>query len=70
MPAFAKRLATQDSFDSQPTALKGPVLADGFRCVLGTAGREPAVLSQKRAQNELVGTNDGEQNLIHCWSVS
>jgi len=70
MPAFTKRLATNDSFETQPTALEGTVFADGLCCVLGTAGREPAMLAQKRAQNQLVGTNDGEENLIHCWSGS
>lgn len=65
MPALTEWLAAKYPFESQPAAFQCTVLSDGLRCVLGATGRETAMLAQKRAQNELIGANDGEQNLFH-----
>jgi len=65
MPAFTKRLATENSFQTQPTALGCAILLDGFRGVVGTTRRETAMLSEKGAQNELVSANNREKNLSH-----
>lgn len=65
MATFAQRVAATDAFDAHPAASGGTIFPDRLRSVLRTARRKPAMLTQKGAQYQLVGTNDGLQNLFH-----
>jgi len=67
MATFAERVAATDAFDAHPTASAGTIFLDRLRSVLRTARRKPAMLTQKGTQYQLVGTNDGLQNLFHEW---
>ena len=69
MPTFAKWLTTNNSFKTQPYTFDHAVLLDGLRGVLGAAWRKSTVLAQKWAQNDLVGTNDGENDLFHGGQI-
>jgi len=73
MAAFTKRLTTNDSLKTQPATTSCAVLSDCLLGVLGTAWCEPAMLTQERTQNKLVGADKAEKNLLHiifCWANS
>lgn len=65
VPALTEWVAAQNSFYTQPATLDRAILADGLCRVLGTAGRKPAMLSEPRTQNQLIGANDGQKYLFH-----
>jgi len=66
VPAFTKGLATENSFESHPATPGSAIFPDRLCGVLGTAWCKPAMLAQERAQDQLVGADDGQQNFFHC----
>ena len=51
----SSRPTTAQTPNGHPTASPGPMLVEGFQCILGTGGMEPALASEKRSQGCLVG---------------
>ncbi len=65
MPAFTKRLTANYSLKTQPTAASSAVFSDGLLGILRATRCKPAMLTQKRAQNELISANHGKKYLLH-----
>jgi hypothetical protein len=59
MAALAKGLTANNSLKTQPATPCCTVLADRLLSILGTAWCKPAMLTQERTQNELVGADKG-----------
>lgn len=69
MTTFAERVTATDPLDGQPASTQRTVAFYGCNRVLGTAGSEAAMITKKRAKNQLVEFNHTGEELSHFYCV-
>jgi hypothetical protein len=65
VPAFAERLASQDTFKAHPGSAKGSIFLDRLTCVLRTRRLEPARGRQKGRHYRLVNAQQIQNQKFH-----